>query len=390
MLPMVAAWLGSGRAPVICSLFHGNVNLADQFRQGLVAGTTPRSGGYWGQAIGFNQLVVEAAHIALSLHLASDTLWHQLTQSEKDNLANWLYKAGTVEVPSNNWLLFSVLIQSVLRELGARYSQEVIDSRYALFKSFYIGSGWFSDGSPEPKPIVDYYNAWCIHSLLSVIKLMAPQFDESFIESAQRDFLTSFKYFVGPAGFPIMGRSICYRLSVSAPLILGSSLYPDVIAPGLARRSMDALWAHFLKHNVLRLGVLTQGFYGADLRFLDSYSGPASSLWSLLSLAAAFAQPKHGLFWTGSPGLLPVEEASYDIDLPEVGWRVTGDNTTAKITLRQLHVNQDQAAAANDVSLFANLRMLAGNDIRPVNEHAKYGMKEYSSDRPITALPSRR
>lgn len=385
VLPMVAAWLGSGRKPEISSLFHGNVNLADDFRKGLIAGTNPRSGGYWGKAPKFNQRVVEAALIALSLYLGADALWRPLTRIEKDNLANWLYTAGTVEVPSNNWLLFSVLINLVLRHLGVKYSQDVIDSRYLLFKSFYLGGGWFSDG-PAEQHLVDYYNVWCIHVVLSVVSLIDPQFDERFLKSARIEFLSSFKYLLGPAGFPIMGRSVCYRLSVCAPLILGSVLSPQVIAPGLARRSLDAIWAHFLNQGVLRRGVLTQGFYGTDLRFLDNYSGPASSLWSLLSLATAFAQPEQSLFWTGNPGLLPVEEESYEIDLPEIGWRIIGDKTTSSIALRQLRVTQEQAVVPTPVSRFAHLGLLWGNQLRPENRQTKYNLKEYRSDNPISGI----
>ena len=39
--------------------------------------------------------------------------------------------------------------------------------------------------------------------------------DKAFIANVRRQFLTTYAYLIGPRGFPVLGRSVCYRMAAS-------------------------------------------------------------------------------------------------------------------------------------------------------------------------------
>src|SRR5262249_829626 len=148
---------------------------------------------------------------------------------------------------------------------GTNHSSEA-RRHYARVRSFYRGDGWFSDG---PGDVFDYYNAWGIHYQLFWLEQIDPSWDKPFIAEASREFLETYRYLLSPAGFPIMGRSVCYRMAAPVPLVL-AQIEQDHIEAGEARRAMDATWQYFLRHNGAHDGNITQGYCGSDARVLDN------------------------------------------------------------------------------------------------------------------------
>ena len=293
----------------------------------------------------------------------------------------WLRQVERKRVPDNNWHLFPVFISAVLNTIGATTDGTDARRHYARLKEFYRGHGWFSDG---PGDIFDYYNAWSIHYQLYWLHEVDSTWDPDFVSGSRREFLASYKYLFGPEGFPIIGRSVCYRMAAPVALVFGQESDPDVVAPSVARRALDVTWSHFIQNGGVRSGTVTQGFCGPDPRILDNYSGPASCLWALRSLIAAFALPADSQFWAGAPGTLPVETANYNVIIPELRWTITGDQQTRTILIRK---PGESAASGIPLADYGLVRQMASavlwRPFRPNNQRAKYQFDTYRSSKPF-------
>ena len=68
-LPMISAWIYSGRPSVIQNFDGQQIDLLKVAKEGLLAGTNPKSKGFWGYICDYDQRIVEAADIALSVWL---------------------------------------------------------------------------------------------------------------------------------------------------------------------------------------------------------------------------------------------------------------------------------------------------------------------------------
>lgn len=379
--PLWGAWVCSGRPRVVGLSTGRDVDLVGLFRRGLLAGTDPASPEYWGDVRDRDQRIVEAADIALGLWLFRSALWDELGNAERERVAAWLRQVHGKAVWDNNWHLFPVLVEAVLRSLGLEGDPAGAARHYARLKTFHRGEGWFSDG---PGEVFDYYNAWGIHYALAWLQRIDPSWDPGFLSAVRSAFLAGYRYLIGPSGFPILGRSVCYRIAVSAPLVFGQETDPSVISPEEARRGLDATWSYFVTKGALRNGNVTQGYFGDDARVLENYSGPASGLWSTRSLVAAFSLPERTAFWTAPAGRLPVEEASYEVNIGPPGWRVTGDRESGAIRIEVLANNNAEDEPLDEPGV---VDRLAGRLLRmarrPENRKAKYGRRFYGSDRPF-------
>jgi len=208
-----------------------------------------------------------------------------------------------------------------------------------------------------------------------------PQWDPSFIHQARAEFVKSYQYFFTPSGFPIMGRSVCYRMAAPAPLIL-NQLDAEHIAPGEARRALDTTWQYFLRHGGARNGNITQGYCGSDARVLDNYSGPASCLWGLRSLIAALYLPESAGFWTAKPHKLAVERGNFEESIKATGWKLAGTRSTGEVT-----VHMPEGRAATPLDSYTREEQVnaerTGYPSRPDNHAAKYERSSYSSAQPF-------
>jgi hypothetical protein len=381
LAPLVAAWISSGR-PSTVELYDGHsVDLHALLREGVLAGTNPRAEGYWGLIADYDQRIVEASDIALLLWLSRDTLWHGLTAPERSRIGRWLSQINGKRVRDNNWHLFVTFTNVVLAALGQPADLDQARQHYARLKSFYRGDGWFSDG---PAPAFDYYNAWSIHYLLYWLNEVDPSWDPDFIQDVSGSFLGNYRYLFGPAGFPILGRSVCYRMAAPAPLVAGYLVHPEILPADEARRGLDEVWRYFIVRNAVSEGAVTQGYCGPDPRVLDNYSCPASCLWSLRSLVIAFSQGPGTAFWTAKGGRSPVDTADVDVRIPATGWRIVGRRGSGFVSI----VNADSVdSGATTLRSAGPLHHLAermlGRPFRPRNVAAKYHRSLYRGDRPF-------
>jgi hypothetical protein len=381
--PLFAAWLYSGRPALVHSEFTGEeIDLVAMLRKGILAGVHPGSAEYWGDITAADQRRVEAADIARTLWLTKPLIWDRLTQEERHDVVRWLKPASVADSARNNWALFPIVVSLVLAQLEpqefAQASRMNARAQFAAYRRLYGESGWFYD----PPNGVDYYNAWAISYELFWINKLEPHFDPDFIVGALADSGALTAHLISPRGIPIMGRSICYRTALPVPVLAAEHLNPDHDAPR-ARRALDAVWSHFLSHDVLRAGSLSQGYYETDLRFLDPYSGTGSCQWGLRSLVMAYLHGPDAPFWRVDPATLPVEEGDYRIELPLLGWRVTGQQRSGNITIEIL-ANEAGRLSPEQYTWKARLiEFVTRRPQRPHNHEAKYESRTYSVAEPF-------
>jgi len=379
---MLAAWVTSGRDPVVVDTASGRpIDLVSYLRRALLVGTDPKSRGYWGNIRDWDSRIVEAADVARIVWMSRSQIWWQLDQQQRSQVAAWLRQVDGRRTPDNVWLLFPLMVDVVLRSLGATASgAELVSSpNYVRFKQNYLGNGWFSD----PPQGADFYNTWGTSYELFWIAVIDPEFDREFIRSTLKQSADITGHLIGPNGVPIMGRSICYRTAVSVPLQAENLLDDQAVSSGLARHSLDAVWRHFVAHGALQDGALTQGYYRSDLRFVDFYTGPGSCQWGLRSLVLAFLRPPESDFWQASEQLLPVEQDDYRVVYDKVGWVVTGRRADGSVSI-EIPNNAGNAPLTNGYARWRVwVEKVFRRPLRPVNEDTEYGRQFYTSGTPM-------
>ncbi|MFI4868738.1 MAG: DUF2264 domain-containing protein [Steroidobacterales bacterium] len=379
---LLAAWIASGRDPLIVDAASGKpVDLVAYLRRGILAGTDPKSRGYWGRIRSWDQRIVEASDVARIVWMTRAQIWQQLDPSQQAQVAAWLRQVDGLETPDNIWLLFPVTVDVVLRALRVDGADPAGNPNYQKFKQNYLGNGWFAD----PPKGVDFYNTWGMSYELFWITLISPQFDRDFIRSSLAQSADITAHLIATEGVPMMGRSICYRTAVPAPLLAENLLDDRQVDPGLARHALDVVWRHFVAHGVLQDGALTQGYYRADLRFVDYYSGPGSCHWGLRSLVLAFMNTSGSDFWRAKPQLLPVERGDYRLVYQRLGWIVSGRRDDGSVTI-EIPANAGNAPHTRGYGRWRGwLEWLLRRPFRPSNEDVEYDRPTYSSAQPIVS-----
>lgn len=409
-VPLWGAWVRGGRSRILTGVGERreDLDLVTAFARGAAAGANPDHPDYWGDIRGkSDQRIVEAADVALALWLFGGEAWEALSRRERSRLMVWLGQVHRHPGLDGNWHLFFLLVDGVQRFFGhAGADADERKRRWKRLEAFHLGRGWFRDGPDGP---VDYYNAWGFHYSLHWLRRIDPGGVPASLDGTLEAFVRGYRYLLGPEGYPVMGRSVPYRLAVAAPLVLAQHPPPgcaaagglagagalgdsgrSVISPGQARRALDATWQHFVRRGAVRGGTVTQGYYGPDARLLDNYSGPAGPLWSLRSLVAAFALAPRDLFWSTRPEPLPVEEGSFRMRLEEAGWTVGADGDTGIIEIvledsqgRRMEESGENAGSLEPYPILDRLGAAAhGRPLRPSNDEVKYGRRRYASAGP--------
>ncbi len=378
--PLLAAWIYSKR--------EGSNERVEMLRTGILNGVDPHSSEYWGEVRDYDQRIVEAADIARVLWLTRARIWDGLRPEQQQMISKWLLSATTKHTPLNNWILFPVVVSVVLASLNGEEPTGALLARahaaFADYRKYQLDQGWFYD---RPHG-VDFYNVWGITYDLFWIHAVDPGFEPDFIVDALEKSAQLTQYLISPQGIPIMGRSICYRTAVPVPLIAATFLGPEKFPAGRALRGLDVVWRYFVAHNSLRDGALTQGYFEADPRWLDLYSGTGSCHWGLRSLVLAFMHPAGDEFWSATEQPLPVEEADYRLQLSKLGWIVEGRRNSGEITLTIAKNPRDVDTAEAYSWLSRAHDLFSSVPHRPENYAIKYDSRHYSSASPFPLKPS--
>ena len=201
------------------------VDVAEFYRRGLLAGTDPRHPEYWGDITDFAQHLVEMAALGWGLHLSRRLIWDRLAPAEQKQIADYMLQCNRVKYHQNNWLLFNVITNAVLKKLGMPYSQEHIDANLQACEHMYLGDGWYKDGKLNR---IDYYNAWGFLYYYLLWAILDGDSQPAMAERHKdrtRQFVRDFRYFFsGDGSTPCFGRSMIYRFGYLSPLALGQYL----------------------------------------------------------------------------------------------------------------------------------------------------------------------
>jgi hypothetical protein len=381
MAPLWAAWIAGGRPAEITLPDGAPSDLLQLLAQGLTNGSDPSHPAYWGDISGRDQRICEAADIALSFWLAREPLSNVMNAASRDRLFAWLAQALDKQTTDNNWHLFIIMIGRILTSLGAGDHSVICADRWRRLQTFHLGQGWYKDGPDGP---VDYYNAWAFHYALFWHAKIAPRFEAAFIRDNLLSFARQYVYLMTPIGFPAMGRSLEYRLAAPVPLVAAACVDPAGFDPGVALRGLHAAWQYFVSQGALRHGVPAQGYWRQDLRLINNYSGPASSLWSLRALIIALAAPDTQPLWLNVERPLPVETNDFEVMFSAPNWRVKGEKENLDVTLylENNKANADYAVQSHP-AWRAALDGLRGRPTRPKNDRAKYERYAYNNRVPF-------
>ena len=385
VMPVLAAWLHydagqHDKKPGELTTFSGQkLNIPGIIKAAFLAGTDPKHQGYWGKLASYDQKICESADLALVLWLSRDWVWQTFTATERQQVIDWFLSVNSLSIVDNNWHLFPLTVQLVLRSLTG--IDHVNHNRYQRLKEFHVGQGWFRDGACGN---YDYYNAWGFHYSLYWLDQIDPEFDRDYIHNLIKAFVSSYRYLLTPVGFPFFGRSACYRLAVSAPLLAALDIGSTVITSGEAHHALASSLRYFIGNGAMRFGAPTQGLFLEDNRLLDNYSGPASSFWSMRAVVIALYAGHRSRLWHATPEPLPVEIGDFQLEIPAINAKVIGIRSTEEVTVVfTSDYTTDQSPASRRLTLQSLsqqwLEKITGRAERPKNNLLRKGITCYSS-----------
>lgn len=292
-------WLGGGQPGPF----------AEVYRRGLAAGADPDGPEYWGSPGDYDQLFVEMAAIACAILEVPAVVWEPLAENEKQNLARWLNTINTHELPHCNWLFFRVLVDLALDSVGMPCDLPQMERDLDEIDSWYVGDGWYTDGTPSIKPQRDYYIPWALQYygvLYSVFAAKrAPARAERFRRRAL-EFGRQFAFWFDENGAALpYGRSLGYRFGqcafYSACVFAGLEPLPLPVMKGIIVRNLQ-WWME--KPIFDRDGVLTIGYTYPQLYMSERYNAPGSPYWGMKSFVV-MALPEGHPFWSAEAAPLP-------------------------------------------------------------------------------------
>ncbi len=336
-----------------------SAELAEWYAEGLAAGVEPANPGRWVRPGEHDQAKVEAADLALGLHLTRARIWDRLDERTRDLLVGYLGELVGAHVPPINWVWFRIVTQTFLRSVGGPWSRSDLDHDLAVHETFVRADGWFADG---PERSFDHYVGWALH-FYPVIWLQMAAGDERAEELREcyrgrlDAFLPQAAALLGADGGPLVqGRSLTYRFAAAAPFWAGAIAGSTALAPGELRRAASGVLRHFLDNGVPdEQGLLPLGWHGAWRPIAQRYSGPGSPYWAFKGMAGLALAADHPV-WTAPEQPLPVERGDVATVMPAPGWLVSG--TSSDGVVRVVNHGTDHGredALVTDSPLYARL-----------------------------------
>ena len=305
--------------------------LREWTRRAIINAVDPKSPDRLGWENG-GQTLVDGAYVVEGLYRGYDSLWVPLPKETKDLYIKEIQNLRRYDPPYTNWLLFVAMEESFLMYVGAPYDAYRIKMGLAKVEEWYIGDGVYSDG---PSFAFDYYNSYVIQPMytecLEMIAAKRPN-DTYLIFSKTNEktrgarnrlqevrkrmqkWAVILERLISPEGtFPVVGRSIPYRMAVLQPLaqLAWRKQLPQELHDGQVRAAITAVAnrmfygqlenpdqnAKALSKNYNEGGFLTIGFVGPHPNVADWYTNNGSLY--LTSLAfLPLGLPETDSFWT--------------------------------------------------------------------------------------------
>ncbi|CCX34487.1 Similar to hypothetical protein AOR_1_140154 [Aspergillus oryzae RIB40]; acc. no. XP_001819314 [Pyronema omphalodes CBS 100304] len=266
--------------------------------------------------------MVEMAPMGFWLATCGSSFLGQLGKREKGNIENWFGSVNSRELmtspqmPDTNWLWFRVFSNLGLRSLGLAYNASKLKTDMDHLDSFYVGSGWSTDG---PRNIqMDYYSGpFAIQTSQLIYSKLAAETDpercKEYKDRARQYALDHIHYFDAEGRAIPFGRSTTYRFAMAA--FWGALAYafgPDDPLPtpltwgivkGLLLRNLR--WWSKQPAIFTPSGTLSIGYCYPNMYFTENYNSPGSPYWCMkafLPLAVSKTHP----FWSSVEEVYPL------------------------------------------------------------------------------------
>lgn len=269
------------------------------------------------------QPLVDAAFLAQAFLRSPKVLWGELDKETKKMVISEMRKTREITPWSNNWLMFSAMIEAFFLEIGEQYDEKPIYYAFNQHEKWYKGDGIYGDG---PEFHWDYYNSFVIHPMIldiSQIMLKYKKINETNVKqylNRSMRYASILERLISPEGtYPPIGRSLAYRMGafhLLAQLSLMKKL-PKNISPSQVRCSLTAV----IKKQMTTIGTfdnhgwLKIGFNGNQLNIGESYISTGSLyLCSLVFLPLGL--PEIDNFWNSPEELWTQKKAWKGIEFP--------------------------------------------------------------------------
>ena len=278
----------------------------------------PESPDYLGWKSG-GQTLVDAAYLVESLYRGYDALWVPLDSITKQRYIKEIQGLRRYDPPYTNWVLFVGMEEAFLMYVGASYDAYRIKMAVSKAEEWYIGDGLYSDG---PSFAFDYYNAYVIQPMYTEILEMvsAKQPNNNYLVRSHGDkrngaknrleivrkrmqkYSVILERFISPEGtYPVVGRSIPYRMAVFQPLaqLAWRKQLPKELTNGQVRAGLTAVAKKMFgqANNFNKQGFLTIGFLGNHPNVADWYTNNGSLYMTSLAFLP-LGLPADDPFWT--------------------------------------------------------------------------------------------
>ena len=255
-----------------------------------------------------SQPIVDAAYLAQAFLRAPGAFWKPLDDLTKKRFIEEFKSLRNRSGAYNNWLLFSGMSEAFLLSIGEAYDPFRTNMALNKMKEWYVGDGWYSDGS---KFSMDYYNDYVIHPMLvDMLKVLVDKKKVAQVEydTAVKRMIRHSEFserIIAPDGtYPAFGRSITYRSAVFQSLsqVALMEKLPSYIKPAQVRCGLTQVYKNLFagNQNFDANGWLVLGFNGHQPEVADTYTSTGSLYMATLGFMA-LGLPANHPFWTDAP-----------------------------------------------------------------------------------------
>ena len=251
------------------------------------------------------QTLVDSAFLAEGFLRAWNALWIPLDETVKSRYIAEYEKLRRYTPCYSNWLLFSSINECFLLKAGGKADSYRLRTGLNKTEEWYVGDGWYSDG---PAFSFDYYNSYviqpmyytCTQTLIEKKRGTVGRIAD--IEKRMQRYAVILERLISPEGtYPVIGRSIPYRMAALQPLALLAleKKLPQELPEGQVRAALDAVRRRMFSddRNFNRAGFLTLGFNGPYPEASDYYTNNGSLYMTSLFLLP-LGLPASDSFWT--------------------------------------------------------------------------------------------
>ncbi|MFD5226293.1 DUF2264 domain-containing protein [Microbacterium sp. NPDC058342] len=314
----------------------GTRDLAERYARGIAAGVDPEHPERWVRIEEHDQAKVEAAALALGLHLTRDTVWALLGERAKQQTVEYLTASIGAPYWPNNWVWFRIMVSYFLESVGGPFSESDREEDFALLDSFDLPGGWAADGVGRN---FDHYCGWALPFYPMVWAQLVeddPRHTERVARYRNRldDYLDDALHLIGADGGPlIQGRSLTYRFATAAPAWAAAFHGGSRHDPGLLRRAASGQARHFVERGAPDAdGILSLGWHGPWRAIAQRYSGLGSPYWASKGMLG-LALPESDPVWTAVEQPLPIDRGPFARAVVAPGWLAVGTSDgTVRVT----------------------------------------------------------